>query len=224
MATIVLLRHGQASFGSDNYDQLSELGQRQAVWLGEHWRRLGDSPDHILMGEMARHRQTAEGVLRGLGESGREIARHPGLDEYDFLGLLQQLRRRTPERWVDTGERRRDYYHNLRHAIDDWMAGRIADDGRDSWASFRERVLAGFEQALHSGARRCLVVSSGGPIAVVLQSVLRLDDARTRDITLQIKNASCSQLLHNRREVALDSFNDVGHLTGEDKPGAITFA
>ncbi|MCH1491392.1 MAG: histidine phosphatase family protein, partial [Luminiphilus sp.] len=30
MASIYLIRHGQASFGSDNYDQLSPVGQRQA--------------------------------------------------------------------------------------------------------------------------------------------------------------------------------------------------
>ena len=30
MASLYLIRHGQASFGSDHYDQLSPLGQRQA--------------------------------------------------------------------------------------------------------------------------------------------------------------------------------------------------
>ena len=29
MGTLYLVRHGQASFGSDHYDQLSELGRRQ---------------------------------------------------------------------------------------------------------------------------------------------------------------------------------------------------
>lgn len=33
MATIYLIRHGQASFGAENYDKLSPLGERQASIL-----------------------------------------------------------------------------------------------------------------------------------------------------------------------------------------------
>ena len=34
MGTIYLIRHGQASFDSADYDQLSDLGQLQAAQLG----------------------------------------------------------------------------------------------------------------------------------------------------------------------------------------------
>ena len=41
MGTLYLVRHGQASFGAADYDNLSELGHRQAVRLGEYWRERG---------------------------------------------------------------------------------------------------------------------------------------------------------------------------------------
>jgi len=59
MAEITLLRHAQASFGADNYDQLSELGHRQAQWLGQHLRNPGKGFDRLVMGSMVRHRETA---------------------------------------------------------------------------------------------------------------------------------------------------------------------
>jgi broad specificity phosphatase PhoE len=41
MGTLYLVRHGQASFGADDYDQLSALGRRQSVRLGEYLRGKG---------------------------------------------------------------------------------------------------------------------------------------------------------------------------------------
>ena len=41
MGTLYLVRHGQASFGADDYDKLSDLGHRQCVRLGEYFRDKG---------------------------------------------------------------------------------------------------------------------------------------------------------------------------------------
>lgn len=223
MAEITLLRHGQASFGAADYDQLSELGQRQAQLLGEQLRQLGQSYDRIVLGSMLRHRQTNEGVLTGLGQQ-IPMAVHEGLNEYDFQRLLISLRQQHPALWADTGHARRDYYHNMKQALSFWMDGTIDTDGRDSWVSFCQRVAAGFAFAHTTDAKRILVVSSGGPISVILRSVLKLDDPRTRDLTLQIKNSSTSKLLYNRKSFALDSLNDVSHLLIPGSPQLITFS
>lgn len=223
MAEITLIRHGQASFGSKNYDQLSELGQQQAVWLGEHWRQSGIEFDRIVTGTMVRHRQTAEGLLRGHGLD-MPLEHHAGLNEYHFQGLLDPLREQHPALWQDTGHAKRDYYVNMKQALTFWMDGRIADDGQDSWKAFCQRIQVGFEFAYQTEAKRTLVVSSGGPISVILAEVLKLDHATTRNITLQIKNSSCSKLLYNGREFSMDSFNDISHLRSNHTPSAITFS
>lgn len=69
-----------------------------------------------------------------------------------------------------------------------------------------------------------MLVSSGGPIAVVLQAVLALDNQRTCSTTLQIKNTSTTDFLYNRQDITLDSFNDVSHLLAEGKKSFITFS
>ena len=64
MADIYLVRHGQASFGADNYDQLSALGARQCRLLGEWWRARGQDTGTLLCGPMVRHRQSVEHLDR----------------------------------------------------------------------------------------------------------------------------------------------------------------
>lgn len=228
MAEITLVRHGQASFGAANYDQLSDLGQQQAIWLGEHLARLGQTFDRVVMGTMARHRQTAEGLLQGLGID-LEPHTHAGLNEYDFQGLLTPLREQHPHLWRDTNHAKRDYYFNMKQALAFWMDGTIKDDGQDSWNRFCQRISEGFKYSYASApnspqAKRTLVVSSGGPISVILAAVLKHDHATTQNITLQIKNSSCSKLLYNGNNFTLDSFNDVSHLLTPDKQSAITFS
>lgn len=223
MAEITLVRHGQASFGAKNYDQLSELGHQQAVWLGQHWRELDVNVDRIVTGTMVRHRQTAEGLLQGLGVD-LSLEAHEGLNEYDFQGLLDPLQKQYPDMWQDTGHARRDYYHNMKQALAFWMTGDITDDGQHSWETFCQRIQQGFEFSYQTDAKRTLVVSSGGPISVILAEVLKLDHATTRNITLQIKNSSCSKLLYNGREFSLDSFNDVSHLLIHTPSSTVTFS
>ena len=66
MGTLYLVRHGQASFGAEDYDQLSALGRQQAVRLGEHWRARGLGFDAVITGTLRRHTQTLEGIAEGL--------------------------------------------------------------------------------------------------------------------------------------------------------------
>lgn len=223
MAEITLLRHGQASFGQANYDQLSPLGHQQAFWLGQHLRGLGHSFDRIVIGSMVRHRETAQGVIDGL-EAEIPFEVHAGLNEYDFQGLLVPLKAQFPSEWQETGHAKRDYYHNMKRALGYWMSGEIVDDGNDSWQSFCTRIQQGFEFSYNTDAKRTLVVSSGGPVSVILGQVWGLDNPRTCDLTLQIKNSSTSKLLYNRKDFTVDSFNDVSHLLSADKQNAITFS
>lgn len=223
MTQIALLRHGQASFGSDNYDQLSQTGHQQAQWLGEYLKGLSKSFDRIVIGTMVRHLETANGVLAGLNTS-IALEKHAGLNEYNFQGLLDPLKSQYPDQWLNTNNTQRDYYHNMKQAITYWMDGRIKNDGQDTWKDFCTRIRSGFAFAYQCEAKRILVVSSGGPIAVILADVLKLDQQRTRDLTLQIKNSSISTLLYNRSNFTLDSFNDISHLNTPSKVKRITFA
>ena len=59
MTTILLARHGQASFGQENYDQLSELGSIQAQMLGQHYATTQRRIDAIFTGSLVRQQDSA---------------------------------------------------------------------------------------------------------------------------------------------------------------------
>lgn len=59
MVTILLARHGQASFGQKNYDNLSELGVRQAQMLGEHYANTQRRIDAVFSGSLVRQQDSA---------------------------------------------------------------------------------------------------------------------------------------------------------------------
>ena len=57
MGTLYLVRHGQASFGAADYDQLSDLGHKQSVRLGEYFAHKGIHFDGLIAGTLRRHKQ-----------------------------------------------------------------------------------------------------------------------------------------------------------------------
>ena len=67
MSSILLVRHGQASFGAADYDDLSPTGHEQSRVLGAALAARGVGADLVVAGEMRRHAQTAASLLDGAG-------------------------------------------------------------------------------------------------------------------------------------------------------------
>lgn len=228
MAEMVLVRHGQASFDSNNYDQLSELGFHQAQKLGEHFARLGKSFDRVVVGTMQRHLETAQGILCGMGLAADHLPfeQHGGLNEYDFKVLIRLLSESHPELLSQRSDAKHAYYDNIRQALELWMNAEIAatpDSGHESWAAFTTRVNQAFENIHTHAAKKTLVVSSGGPISVVIGEVLQLGTEQIRSITVHIKNTAYQSILYDRSRFTLDSFNNVGHLEATGNQDMISF-
>ena len=76
MAELFLVRHGQASFGTDDYDRLSAAGEQQGVWLGEYFAQQALTFDRVICGTLNRHAQTVDAILRGMGREGAPVDRH----------------------------------------------------------------------------------------------------------------------------------------------------
>ena len=60
MSHLFLIRHGQASFLSDNYDQLSDMGREQAKILGKQLVTSATNFDVVYSGDLVRQIDTAE--------------------------------------------------------------------------------------------------------------------------------------------------------------------
>eukprot|EP01041_Mallomonas_annulata_P017263 gene17263-35647_t len=90
MGTLYLVRHGQASFGAADYDQLSPMGEQQSVRLGEYFKHKGLVFDHVLSGTLRRHQQTLASINRGMDTELAALA-WPGLNEYDSHALIESI-------------------------------------------------------------------------------------------------------------------------------------
>lgn len=113
MTDIYLVRHGQASFGAANYDKLSDLGAQQSQWLGHYFKQRDITFDSVFMGDMVRHRETAEGIAKGIG-SLPEANINSELNEFNFQAVATAFLTRYPDQKVPEGASRAEYYRLLK--------------------------------------------------------------------------------------------------------------
>ena len=220
MAELLLVRHAQASFGADDYDRLSELGWRQARWLGEHFAAQGMKFDRVLRGSLRRHAETLAGIGEGLGQV-LEADENSALDEYQSETLYAAHTGTKPSR---QGVDRREHFRVLREALYAWTEERLDLDPKLLFAAFRERVLGALGTICAGSARRVLVISSGGPISTILAEVLRMPARGVVDLNLRSRNTGLSEFHFNQRGIHCLSFNAVPHLERPDRSGAISYA
>jgi broad specificity phosphatase PhoE len=222
MATVTLVRHGQASFGASDYDQLSELGARQCEALGDYFAARGKRFDVVLTGTLRRHAQSLAAISSRLpGLPAARVA--AGFDEYDAEGLVRAVAGdRLPVHSPD-GDRR-EHFRLLRDALDGWMRGDVAVPGMRSWAEFRDGVVALLDELRASRAGDALVVSSGGPIATAVAHVLQAPPSAVVALNLQMRNSAVSELTSTAARHWLVSFNNLPHLDHAERAGWVTYS
>lgn len=225
MSELFLVRHAQASFGSGNYDRLSELGHRQARWLGEYFRSRDLAFDRVICGRMVRHRETVEGIYQGMAQSLAAPDTDPCWNEFDFEAIvgafLDQFPGERPAPDASTGS----FARVLRGALEAWTEDRLAGQLPERWQQFAERVQRGLAAttAAPADARRILVVSSGGAIATALSHVLGAPASSMVHMNLQLRNSSVSHLYFNERAVHFSGFNHAPHLDLPERAGSVTY-
>lgn len=221
MGELVLVRHAQASFGSDDYDRLSPLGHRQARWLGEHlamtYAAEGEGFCRIVRGKLRRHRETTEGILSAL-PAAPPVIEDPRLDEMAYDAIEAAWCRLTGQPRPTTGRAFREAFPQMLEA---WAEGRL-QDVPESWEAFRTRVLEALEDHLDPG-RRTLVVTSGGPISATLGHLLDLGPHATSEILNMTLNASLHRIEVRDQRLSLMQFNAVPHLELPERMGFRTF-
>jgi len=222
MGTIHLVRHGQASFGSDDYDRLSPLGWQQGRRLGEHWRAHGQRFEAVYTGTLRRHQETWQAIREGWGEA-LEAQVWPGLDEYDSAALIEALHAPPPGD-PHTPDGYRAHFRLLRDALRQWMDGVISPRGMPDYETFRREAVALLEHVRRAHTGDVLVVSSGGPIATLVGHLLGAPPETTIELNLRIRNTAVSEVAHTPKRCALVSFNALPHLTAPEHRDWITHA
>lgn len=223
MAELYLVRHGQASFGADNYDELSPSGRTQSSWLGEYFAQANLRFDRVVIGTMQRHRQTADAILAAMGGPQIELAQDAGLNEYDFEALFAAVGDEGLPSALSATSSKKDFYKGLRHVLQLWADDRLPGAVPETWQQFQTRVQRARSDIQRAGGKRVLVVSSGGPIAVTAQQVLQAPAASAIALNLQIRNSSVCQYVFNDDAMSLVSFNSVPHLEHAERREFVTY-
>jgi len=212
MSVVLLVRHGQASFGAADYDKLSEQGEEQARILGQALRDRGIKPAYAVQGSMRRHRQTAAGA------GFLDAVEDAGWNEFDHV---QVLAAHTPPDGEEAATERRAFQRWFELATEQWMKGDHDDVYDESFAAFTARVDAALERVLSELAPQdtAVVFTSGGAIAAVASRLLGGGPDLWQNLNRVTTNASITKLVVGRSGTSMVSFNDHVHL----EPDHVTY-
>ncbi|MBY5921582.1 histidine phosphatase family protein [Ferrimonas balearica] len=225
MSAIYLIRHGQASAGAEDYDELSPLGCQQAAHLGAELARRGVKPAAVICGALRRHQQTAEHCLTGAG-LGLEWQTLPQWNEYDHRQILSAYNPEYHEISAlrDAMGAQADpaafVYSELKAAFARWLSGEHDADYVESAQAFRARVQMALAGLPTPGAGPIWVFTSGGPITVVTQTLLGLEPRELFSINARLVNAGITKLVPDEAGWGLVSLNE--HAAFEGRPEWIT--
>lgn len=241
MSKITLIRHGQASFGAQNYDRLSDLGRQQAAAVGEYFLQHQIKFDRIIHGQMSRQVETAQIMARSK-QHASELLQDKGADEFDSDQLLSYYlpilaassddyyaKIYSQRKWFANGQ---DFEVIFRALLLLWQQD--TNCPFESWLDFRQRVLSLFNriETKFSGDKKIALVTSGGLISVAMQYILGFEDQTFTDMNLTINNASVTEIKLNRStEKSTDQqkinahllcFNNISPLIMKQQPQLIT--
>lgn len=237
MPLLVLVRHGQASAFSAEYDQLSPLGLRQADLLGVLLARR-PTPSVLLTGPRARQKGTAERLAAAARDAGRPYPEVKLLDDLDEMRVEplatqhlpslvekhQTLKLRAEVLWGADEEsaRRRAFQELATEVLRLWARGEAQAPDVESWPQFQARVSSALGQALalSGGAGPIVAVTSAGVVGAALQRALGLSDERALDLALRTRNSSLTEFELSADGLQLLAWNQVPHL--EHEPDSIT--
>lgn len=218
MGYIYLVRHGQASFGKENYDILSKTGVEQSRFLGKELKERNVKVSKVFSGDMKRHFDTARHCVENLTSKPMDILRNPLMNEFDHRDIIEKFN----PRYKDLNKMKLDIFASLRPkektkeimvgVISRWTSGEYKDYN-ESWEEFYERVHNGLNQ-IHSSLDKeenAMIFTSGGTISVIMKQLMDLDIEKTFRLQLHTANASVTTLKTRKTGFELVSFNDYSH-------------
>lgn len=229
MSEVYFVRHGQASFGSENYDQLSTLGHLQSQLLGEHFATQALTFDRVIIGGMKRHQQTLDNIKQGLktknAQSLPKAKVYSKWNEFDFKQLIHAFLHKFPEQQLSEQAKFAEYFALLKLSLDSWATGELTENVPEHWHQFEQRISDMLNEIKDvNSTERVLVVSSGGSIAMALRLILQAPAKTMVNLNLQTRNTALSHCYFNASGFQLSQFNNLPHLNSVERQQHITYA
>jgi broad specificity phosphatase PhoE len=238
MGQLLLVRHGQASFGATDYDQLSAHGVEQSRLLGQWFAACRLGIGQVVTGSLKRHRQTAEACLAALpgAPAAADWRTEPGFNEYDHVEVLAKHAPQLTDPIAakdalgSEADSRKAFQKIFAQAMARWMGGSHDADYRESWPAFRARCVGAAKRIVESAGalpsdRAVVVFTSGGPIAAICQELLGIPNERAAMVNFSLANSSVTRLLFSGRDgrISLSYLNNFSHLEQAGQAEAITY-
>ncbi|OOG64113.1 histidine phosphatase family protein [Rhodanobacter sp. B04] len=224
---MLLIRHGQASFGADDYDRLSPLGEEQSRRLGSWLTACGPTPDLIAIGPRARHRRTAELCLEAAGID-LPLVTLDGLDEVDHHELLARHRPDLSGPGVlrkelkQASDPHRAFQRLFADAVARWVDGAHDTEYQLTWPRFRGNVMHALQALTEHSAHTIWAFTSGGPIAVLANALMEAPAAQTFKLSWPLVNTGLTRLRLGQRGATLITYNAWPHLEHANEHHLIT--
>jgi broad specificity phosphatase PhoE len=220
MANIYLIRHAQASFGTDHYDRLSALGRRQAEVLGQYLRDCEIHFDAVYSGDLERQLTTAKIAS---GSQPLEVP-HQLDPRFNEVRLDEQLESLTPEVAKTHPEihelarqglkSSKEYQKAIEAVFNYWVSPQCTVADIQSWSDFSTAVRAALSDVMerHGSGQTLGIFTSGGTIATIVSQVLGLEGEHAYKFFEPSINCSVTRLIYNDRKISLSYFNDHSYL------------
>jgi len=228
MASLLLVRHGQASFLKENYDQLSEKGFLQGEALGNFLAKNNYTFDVAFSGTLQRHLQTHEAFLKTYSK------KFPSLKSLDLFNEHQgtkihhqykeklieenpELKKLIAEKGLKDSQVRKELIKNFFKAVQIWAKDEVLIAGVETYAEFKARCQKGLEllQKTMQEKKNIIVFTSGGTIGMLLGLLFDLSPEKVVDLNWQVRNTSISEFRYSSDKLFLHSFNEIPHLNSE---------
>jgi broad specificity phosphatase PhoE len=231
VGVVYVVRHGQAAFGTEHYDRLTEIGFQQAQQLGGYLERRHVRFDAVFTGTLRRQIETARAIFDGHSELAARPLQEifPSLDEYNPEAVMKALTGNYPAPAAAAVRRDplvvREHFRILREALMAWAEDRTQPEGMPPWQEFQGgavAVLTEARQRFPDG--NVLIVSSGGPIAAIVAAALNAPPATAVELNLRIRNSSLTEFATTPRRHHLVSFNGLPHIDTNPDAALITYA
>lgn len=231
MSKIYLIRHAQASFLSDDYDNLSEKGVLQSEVLGHYFVEENIHFDKIFIGKLKRHQQTFDGFKKAFITEGLELPKPIYLKELnehqvpealtltydDFVNQYDEAKKLFNEIEKDSKLTRKNSIKIFELFMREYVSGRYAfeHESIQSWSDFRNQAKKGIVKILENTAKgeTVGVFTSGGTKSSIIGDSLGITEEKISELNLVFKNASFSQLLFSENRLNVLSLNETPHLS-----------
>ena len=221
MKVIYLIRHGQASFGQANYDQLSDLGMQQSALLGPSLLAKVAMFDRVEQGSLMRHQQTLENALGNTFP----VVTSNNWNEFDHRDITQQYlvaNNMSGDDFLQSDDIAKLQYFT--QAMVMWVDK--SDKGQrylETWPQFKQRIAHALQQTIESTQKSAVVFTSGGAISVAIGQSMQLTTIQTLTLNLQLVNTGITKLLVSSHGIKVSTFNEYVHLEQTQNKKFITY-